>query len=455
MKKGEITVFLSLVFVLLVSFITAMLESTVIQVSKNQKRLDADQAIYSIFGEYQKELMDEYGIFAIEGSYESGVFEECRLTDRMHYYGSSGIEHEITGIQFLTDSQGQVFREAVIQYMEDTYGISMVKDLTGMVSQWEEQEIQGKDAENEEKQIFDNLDEVLDENESLLPAQSNPLPHMEELKKSGILNLVLPKEKSISGRRIRLEDQVSGRSCRTGRGSFPVRTDMDEVTGKLLFNEYILDKFGNAVWEKDGNRPLSYEVEYILEGAESDMENLEAVLKKILLIRTGLNYVYLLTDAAKQAEAETLALTLTSAIGVPVISGLVKQALLAGWAFGEGIMDLRTLMAGKRTALIKNAANWQLELSSLLKLGTNEDNQETCDIEGGIDYKAYLRILLFLENSVHVSMRAMDRMEQNLNYEKGLDFFRADACVTKIRIQNRAVIRNGLTYEFPLYFGYE
>ena len=55
-QKGEITAFLSLIFVLLVSFILAMLESTVIQTAKNLKRLDADRAVFSLFGEYQKDL---------------------------------------------------------------------------------------------------------------------------------------------------------------------------------------------------------------------------------------------------------------------------------------------------------------------------------------------------------------------------------------------------------------
>ena len=53
-------------------------------------------------------------------------------------------------------------------------------------------------------------------------------------------------------------------------------------------------------------------------------------------------------------------------------------------------------------------------------------------------------------------MRTLDRVEQNLIYEKtDLPFLRADACVTKLRLQNLVQIRNGLSYEFPLYFGYE
>ena len=57
MEKGEITAFLSLIFVLMISFVTAILESASVQAEKNQARLDMDRAVYSVFGEYQKELL--------------------------------------------------------------------------------------------------------------------------------------------------------------------------------------------------------------------------------------------------------------------------------------------------------------------------------------------------------------------------------------------------------------
>lgn len=98
MEKGEITAFLSLIFVLMISFVTAILESASVQAEKNQARLDMDRAVYSVFGEYQKELLEEYGIFAVEGSYETGNFSEKQLIDRMHYYGASGIWPEVEGI---------------------------------------------------------------------------------------------------------------------------------------------------------------------------------------------------------------------------------------------------------------------------------------------------------------------------------------------------------------------
>ena len=114
-EKGEITAFLSLIFVLMISFVTAILESAFVQAEKNQARLDMDRAVYSVFGEYQKELLEEYGIFAVEGSYETGNFSEKQLIDRMHYYGASGIWPEVEGIQFLTDQNGQAFREGAVK----------------------------------------------------------------------------------------------------------------------------------------------------------------------------------------------------------------------------------------------------------------------------------------------------------------------------------------------------
>lgn len=46
MKKGEITVFLSLTVVLLVSFILGMMNAANIQLMKNQARIDVDSALY-------------------------------------------------------------------------------------------------------------------------------------------------------------------------------------------------------------------------------------------------------------------------------------------------------------------------------------------------------------------------------------------------------------------------
>ena len=206
--------------------------------------------------------------------------------------------------------------------------------------------------------------------------------------------------------------------------------------------------------EQGGERNLKYEVEYILSGKESDAKNLESVLTRILFIRLGINFLYLQTAGDKKAQVSQMALTLTSAIGLPVLAPIVEQALLFAWAFGESIMDLRTLTAGKRVPVLKNSSNWQLSLTSLANLGTPDDVGEGEGVEDGLSYGDYLRLLLLAQGMDVQTLRTLDRIEENLRHERGLTYFRVDNCLSKVRLMNTATIRGDITYEFPLYFGY-
>lgn len=467
MKKGEMTVFLSIVFVLMISFISGIIQASSIQAGKNLARLETDRAVYSVFGEYQKELLEQYHIFGLEGSYGTGSYTEDNLISRMHYYGTDGTEHEITGIQYLTDDHGQAFREQVLTYMEQTKGIGLIRELTGLTAEWEEQEIQGKEMEEIQEETAEQMEEVSNlletEEDTGTGGQEqiseNPFTFMEKISQYGIVSVVLPEDMVISEKTVDLEAQASYRNLRSGRGSFPSRTGMDGIEEKLLFDEYLAESFTNAVPEEEDagaekDRSLDYEIEYILAGRSSDEENLESVLFRIFLIRMALNYTFLLTDTEKQGEAELLALAISAVLLMPEAVEGVKQLVIAAWAAGESVVDIRTLLSGKRTALVKTSENWQTSLSSLFRLG-DDSRQEGSDIQGGICYKDYLRMLLFLENTDEITMRALDRAEENLRTEQQLDHFRADQCITRLRMDNTVTFHDSLTYQFPVYFGYE
>lgn len=62
-ERAEITVFLSLIILIMLSFTMAVLESASIQVSKNIRRADTERAVESVFAEYQKTLLEEYDLF--------------------------------------------------------------------------------------------------------------------------------------------------------------------------------------------------------------------------------------------------------------------------------------------------------------------------------------------------------------------------------------------------------
>lgn len=160
--KGEITVFLSLSFTLLLSFIFGILESAVIQGSKNLSRIDTDRAIYSVFGEYHQELMEQYHVLGIDLGYRTGNYEEENLIQRLHYYNSGSTDHQIKGIQYLTDQSGQAFREQVLAYMEQRYGMDLVKKFTGTTEKWEQTETEESDMEKKTDEMTDAMERVND-----------------------------------------------------------------------------------------------------------------------------------------------------------------------------------------------------------------------------------------------------------------------------------------------------
>lgn len=443
-KKGEVTAFLSLIFVLLVSFILAMTKSAQVQTEKNVRRLEADRAVYSLFGEYQKELLEEYDIFALEGTYETGTFDEQQILDRLIYYGCSNVQQEITGIQYLTDNDGQAFREQILEYMETKSGLGMVEDMMGASAEWESQKIQGEQASGQ-------LEEVLEQGEALVPEHAEEI---ESLTKTGLLAIVLPEEFELSGKSIQKEQQVSERTKNIGKGHFPAREDVYGIKGKVLFQQYLEEKLNSAVGKKTDGRSLDYELEYLISGKNTDEENLRDVVRQLLLVRMGLNYAYLMTDAQKKGEADVMALTLATIAMVPEAKDAVKQLLLLLWAVGESTVDVRSLLGGKRIPAVKSSSNWVLPLSSVFTFWASKMEYEAGEQEKALDYGAYLQILLYMKNQKELTMRALDRVEENLRFEKKKSFFFADYCITKIRLQNQTELWNGCTYSFPTYFGY-
>lgn len=450
--KGEITAFLSLIFVLLVSFTGAIIESASIQVSKNYKRADVSRAMESVFAEYQKEMLENYDLFAVDITYETGEFSYDQLLQHLTYYGAGTVSQEVEAVKHLTDNNGSAFYEQAVSCMENQLGKDLLDNLLSISAQWETEEIQSEEVQQKEQEVTDQLDTILDEEEISLPSEDNPLETVSGLKHSALLDIVVPDQTQLSSKAVTGDRLVSGRTLQTGYGSF--QSKQQPMTSRIMFTEYLMQHF-HALTDHEEESALAYELEYLIAGKESDQENLEAVVKRLLALRFGPNYLYLLQDAVKQSEAEALALTLSSAFGLPVLTEAVKHALLLAWAFGESIMDVRSLLADKKVALVKSDDTWQLHLSSLLKLGTEEDTSEGADQEGGTGYREYLRMLLYLENKEELCMRGLDLIERNLIQREGFSWFQADYCIVKLRTANTCELRRGITYQFTSMFGYE
>lgn len=430
--KGVMTAFLAMIFILMLSVVAALIESASIQITKNRKRADTLLALESTFAEYQRELLEEYEIFARYGCTESVIKQ------RLSYYGAKNMEHELIRKQLLTDSQGASFYHMAVRYMKDWLGAEHTPSDSEYNTSSE------RDVEEKEQENAQELDRLLTENEAELPAENNPLESVGTLKNKPLLSLIVPKEKTLSTNVIELSDLPSKRELEKGNWQ---QEGSGSTTDKVFFLAYVTEHFSNLTTSQEGDA-LLYEQEYLIGGFAGDQENLESVCKKIMNIRTVANYTYLLTDSAKLAETEAMAATLCTLLTVPGITQVVKYALLFAWAYGESIVDMRALLKGNKVPAVKNSENWQLQLTNLLTLGTENEITGEKNSQSGLSYSDYLKILLTIQSKEILSIRCLDLIECNLH-------IRTDECMTKAEIRSEVNLRRGIQDIFTTSFEYQ
>lgn len=453
MKKGEVTAFLSLIFILLVAFIGGIMESASVQMAKNYRRTDMNRAMEAVFAEYQKELLEEYDIFSLDGTYESGKYAEKMIKQRLAFFGAGSMENRIRKIQFLTDNGAEAFYEQVEYFMQHKYGKNHLKDKLPMADTWKDREEKIESFKEESRKKAAELEGLLREARGELSGQDNPIAYVSQLKSRPLLELVMPGNRRESNKKLNLNETLARRNKNRGYGNFTSTAAGGGRLSWLVFGEYLLEHFSTAV-DTGMKGVLDYELEYIYAGKGSDRENLEEVAKKLLAMRFASNYRFLQSSSSKHLEAEELAEALCAQAELTELAGASAQVILSSWAYGESVVDLRALLNGSRVPLAKTEESWQLSISGLMKLGEGGDINDGRDCKDGLPYEEYLRMLLFQEKRERVGMRTLDVIEQNLRKVHGAKFFKADCCISKIEIKSTVRLRREITYRFQTYYGY-
>lgn len=498
--KGSVTIFLALFLGVILVFLSAIRESAMIGIDKSYERGVAQLAVESVFAEYHTRLLEEFHIFAIDATYESGIYSMDNLKERLEVYGMEDVEWEVTQLQLLTDENGAAFEEQIICYMEQLYGGDYLDVIFGSWEMVEVQRVEGEAMEEEQTQLEEELvsqvEAIKGEEEALVEAgeevsmevesvlENEYIEQLSFLANASILTLVVPTSWEVSQANVEEGVLASTRELETGIASYELDSG-SQVLRQMMISEYVLDHFYCATQveledleEEDmadsevdvEASQLQYEVEYILAGKDSDEENLAEVVNQLLLMRTGVNYTCISQSATKKAEVSTLALAIATAAGYPLLADVLEQVLLVGWAYGESILDVRNLLSGGQLTLLKQEEDWQLSLSGLLNLANvSGDSSQNLSLEStanssdstgqeeseeGYTYREYLRLLLYLEEKDDQLVRALDVIEQRLQYTWGLEYFQVDACVTQLEYQNISTVTGGFTYEFPVAFTY-
>lgn len=209
------------------------------------------------------------------------------------------------------------------------------------------------------------------------------------------------------------------------------------VADTVLFHSYLSTHFANYLEGKDAGA-LSYEIEYLIAGKDTDKENLSSVAMRLCAIRTILHFISLYTDSARKAPAEQAALAACGIIGLPALKSLVVFLLLFVWALEEAMIDTAAFLQGKRLSLYPGKNGGSLTFQELLMLSQEfvlEKAGKKPDAKGvAFGYKEYLHLFLFMTPKVDKSYRALDLIQENLRKSYG-NSFRANRCVWEISYQ--------------------
>lgn len=467
-KRGSITVFLALILSLVTALVCTGIESVRMAAARTQILNGTDIGLYSLFGQFDREMLKDYDLFLLDGSCGEGSLDLASAYDNFSSYMKpvlkqnsqklSVVQGGFSAYRLLTDEGGEPFYNQVVQYMKETLGsqgVSLLLDkMKDRKEKTEQAEQAGQQAENGD--IIENYDAEMEENnrkneEALAEAEKNPeggeledednvtappqkvvnpISIIRRIRKMGILELVIPGNKGVYDGQVQAGTLLSRREKQKGMPMYePEKTDTS-YTSQILFQQYLMEKLGN--YSAPGKGALKYQTEYILGGKTGDIENLKSVARRLLLIREGVNMVHLVSDGTKRAQAAGLASAIASAFLIPPATGVIEAALLLCWAFGESILDVRELFDGGKVPLVKSASDWQLSLENLPELLNGLDSVRRGS-EDGMSYEDYLQVLLLGVSREEKITRAMDMIELCVR-EKGRKNFRMDSCIVAAEI---------------------
>ena len=467
-KRGSITVFLALILSLVTALVCTGIESVRMAAARTQILNGADIGLYSLFGQFDREMLKDYDLFLLDGSCGQGSLDLASVYDNFSSYMKpvlkqnsqklSVVQGGFSAYRLLTDEGGEPFYNQVVQYMKETLGsqgVSLLLDkMKDRKEKTEQAEQAGEQAENGD--IIENYDAEMEENnrkneEALAEAEKNPeggeledgdnvtappqkvvnpISIIRRIRKMGILELVIPGNKGVYDGQVQAGTLLSRREKQKGMPMYePEKTDTS-YTSQILFQQYLMEKLGN--YSAPGKGALKYQTEYILGGKTGDIENLKSVAGRLLLIREGVNIVHLVSDGTKRAQAAGLASAIASAFLIPPATGVIEAAILLCWAVGESILDVRELFDGGKVPLVKSAADWQLSLENLPELLNGLDSVRRGS-EDGMSYEDYLQVLLLGVSREEKITRAMDMIELCVR-EKGRKNFRMDSCIVAAEV---------------------
>ena len=493
-ERGQITVFLSLLFLVLMMSFLFIVEG-VISYSASSLGEDAVKgAGESIMANYDRELFKNYHLFFLDPRQKDYIVTDGKEFINQYFSGNSFFDIycdslEVTGEKTAVDEDGLYLKHEIREWMKyreekeiakvlediirntkkndgerkecqeevDSAETDIKKEQDEEVNQETKEGANKKDTESDLKGDVDkNTDNVenmkSDEkaaseeiepvSEETLKERSNwkeiketlqllmrtgilfyAAEHLENLSRQSIPGTNLPSKRVKSSsfdneqRLLDKMDELSFSSLKGIKSLLSVDISMDGRgtlwTKDRYIISYIEDCFSFYGSSDKKDNALLYEVEYLISGKNSDIDNLKRVANYILLLRFINNYIFTGKDTQMKMQINTMASAITGVMGMPQTMKAVQVLIRMAISYGESLLELHTLFSGGEVPLIKDKTTWNLTLKTMGEQLRNK--QIVKKGKKNISYKDYLKLFLLTKgNSRTVCYRMMDIMQENI-----------------------------------------
>lgn len=267
---------------------------------------------------------------------------------------------------------------------------------------------------------------------------NNPIRALKELLDEGIVKLVVPEgmklsEQSMAREHILYETQKD--EMGTGIQNiimnlgdtkelsslfqlFDGDFDLSDLTDKIYLHFYEQDHFKDLMeQEVEENMSLCYEKEYIINGELTDMENMKAVIDKMITWRTVFHFISVMSDSEKRNLAKETALVIAGATGIQPLVYVTQTMILLTWAFEEALVDITALLQEKEVDIFKRGQDFSIEYTDLLTLTREKVQDKANQLDKGnegVSYGDFLEILMFLSDNQEQCYRCMNLINSNV-----------------------------------------
>ena len=307
MKRGSITVFAALCLLFTTSALLVLSEAARVWGLEQYVEWKGRQSVEYAAAEYQPYLWEQYHILSFDGGRGSTQFEAGTLTGEVmraaesrNGRGTDLFGAELTHIYepeylLLTDQEGEIFMSLVTSYMKQNLPNEVLESLYEKYQKAWDTQVENPEYEDVEASIetaengLQEAREAAEAEERLVPAVAeNPLETADSMRKSmrdSLLAALLPEGAKLPTETLPVEEALENRVLEEGNSYYESSYGVQE---RILAAQYAGSVFP-CYGREDGEQVVSCALEYLVGGKATGQENLEAVVKRLLLGRTAAN----------------------------------------------------------------------------------------------------------------------------------------------------------------------